>query len=706
MQINSVLLYFFAQNIKFSPDVASSLRRFQILAIIYTYLASICKVGLFETSLWMILPNADPPSLVFFVCFCSFFGLLFLKSGYHNASVAVLLGYLHLGSLAVSCSGDHPVAAFYCLYPIIMAGFFLTSSLKLKLLNILCCFFQVANNVWRISNKYELALSPEQYQNFSTSVVSSVTSLLLTAFACSIQNSVQESLIKVAECNYLKSENLNKELVSSHQHQEQFLSSLCHEITNPLNTMTSSMDHRLETIKDGANLASLRSMKLSSEILLNLLNDFMSVVKLKSNKIVLQPHEASIEGIIKKVFQINSESFKAAKIKARAYIDQNVPENLWLDSSKVLQVMMNLVSNCLLHTPSGGEISVQVTWHPSENNLDAILQPSLTSKFNSWSQWRSFDDLRSVASFEKASPSKDLNEASGLDEFTTDEEESRRKNFNSLNHSRSKSFGQPNKTLTQRLGTEENKEEGWNICRIQLDGNPSSSQSNKGYLKIEVIDSGCGISDKDMPKLFKLFSQGELHMNTIQKGFGLGLWVCKQICHALNGDITVLSKSGKGTNFIFGIPICNENIAQKVIPKKITKRSGPVRALVVDDYSYNRELHKLLLESEGVQVTVANDGKECLEKYLNQGQNHFDFILTDVQMPEMDGFTSAKKIREWETNQNKDNVDIYFLSGDYFNEDDVMTEFKIKNSGKDPKVWCMKKPIDVQSLKRIVKKYK
>jgi len=190
MQINSLLLYIFARSIKFGPDVSSSLRRFQILAIIYTYLASISKVGLFEPSLWLILPNGSPPTLVFVVCFCSFFGLLLLKNGKVDASVAVLLCYLHLGSLAVSCSGDHLVAAFYCLYPIIMAGSFLTSSLKVKLLNLLCCFFQVMNNISKIADKYEQTLSPEQYANFSTSVVSSVSSLLLTAAACCIQKSV------------------------------------------------------------------------------------------------------------------------------------------------------------------------------------------------------------------------------------------------------------------------------------------------------------------------------------------------------------------------------------------------------------------------------------------------------------------------------------------------------------------------------------
>jgi len=72
-----------------------------------------------------------------------------------------------------------------------------------------------------------------------------------------------------------------------------------------------------------------------------------------------------------------------------------------------------------------------------------------------------------------------------------------------------------------------------------------------------------------------------------------------------------------------------------------------VRALVVADFAFNRDLHKLLLQQEGVEVTLARDGKETFEKYKAQGSEFFDFILMDIQMPVMDGFTSAKEIRLW-----------------------------------------------------------
>jgi len=105
-------------------------------------------------------------------------------------------------------------------------------------------------------------------------------------------------------------------------------------------------------------------------------------------------------------------------------------------------------------------------------------------------------------------------------------------------------------------------------------------------------------------------------------------------------------------------------------------------------------------------VTLASNGKEALEKFKAKGQDYFDFVFTDVQMPEMDGFTSAKKMREWEEKHNEQKVDIYFVSGECFNEDAVMSEFKTMGNPSETGICCLRKPVDVERLKKIVQKYK
>jgi len=237
--------------------------------------------------------------------------------------------------------------------------------------------------------------------------------------------------------------------------------------------------------------------------------------------------------------------------------------------------------------------------------------------------------------------------------------------------------------------------------------NPTTVKSESGYLKIQVSDTGCGISEEDIPKLFAMFAQakngGHSSRNKVG-GTGLGLWICKQLCQKMNGDITVKSQVNKGTQFIFYIPVNNDKITRS-LSAEIKTKSDKVRALIVDDYDFNRDLHKLLLEREGVEVTLACSGVEAIEKFMGKIEGHYDFILMDINMPEMDGFTAAKRIRELEALREK-KTDIYFLSGDYYNEDEVIAGFRASGGMSHAQgIRCMRKPIEVEMIKSVVEKY-
>jgi len=95
-----------------------------------------------------------------------------------------------------------------------------------------------------------------------------------------------------------------------------FISSLSHEIRNPLNSMTGSIDYLLSVAKDSGILKVLRNAKLSSEILLNLIDNLLDVAKLKSDKMEVASVETNFEEVIQKVFTINSESLIARDICA------------------------------------------------------------------------------------------------------------------------------------------------------------------------------------------------------------------------------------------------------------------------------------------------------------------------------------------------------------------------------------------------------
>jgi len=216
------------------------------------------------------------------------------------------------------------------------------------------------------------------------------------------------------------------------------------------------------------------------------------------------------------------------------------------------------------------------------------------------------------------------------------------------------------------------------------------------------MDNGCGIPQNEIPKLFQMFEQSSLHSRLVSGGTGLGLWICKQLCKKMGGDIAIYSKIKCGTSFVFYLPVSRVETRRM---NSIGGSSSQKKVLVVDDFPTNRYLHKMLLEQQGVQVTTAEDGQEALLKCQAHANDPYTFVLMDVQMPVMDGFTAAKKLREWEAQNHKKQIPIYFLTGEYFNEEDVLTRFR-SLGGSSSQIKCLKKPLDASMLTKIVSEFR
>ena len=236
------------------------------------------------------------------------------------------------------------------------------------------------------------------------------------------------------------------------------------------------------------------------------------------------------------------------------------------------------------------------------------------------------------------------------------------------------------------------------------DLSPRLPHENKmPYLKVQISDNGCGIPEDVIPKFFTMFTQSQRSGPTKHRSASLGLWISKQLCQKMGGDITLYSKENEGTTFVFYIPV---SIGAQVesIPQDLNISKQP-RALVVDDYQFNRDLHRLILEREGVQVSLACDGVEAVREYKKHGNGYFDFVMMDVQMPEMDGFTATKEIREMECERNWKHVDIYFVSGEYYDENEVLAKLRSRERMTEmAQIKCMKKPIDIEVIKKMVER--
>ena len=175
-------------------------------------------------------------------------------------------------------------------------------------------------------------------------------------------------------------------------------------------------------------------------------------------------------------------------------------------------------------------------------------------------------------------------------------------------------------------------------------------------LEFDVIDTGIGIADDQLAKIFEPFIQADSSVTRRFGGTGLGLAITRKIARGLGGDLTAVSETGEGSTFtlrfdtgdISGIPLITPAAADQ--PRAVEaarpaarKVSSEISVLLVEDGDTNRKLIKLLLERAGARVTTAVNGAVGVEIAMRES---FDVILMDMQMPVMDGYSAARRLRD------------------------------------------------------------
>lgn len=181
---------------------------------------------------------------------------------------------------------------------------------------------------------------------------------------------------------------------------------------------------------------------------------------------------------------------------------------------------------------------------------------------------------------------------------------------------------------------------------IKIQASEISKEKNHSTIEIIVSDSGIGISKEKQKDIFNEFTQAE--EDTVHKygGSGLGLAISKKLTLLLGGDISVESELGKGSSFILTLPLKH---SQHIIPKDKTSVAKGLHALVLDD---DRAMCTLLEEMfKEIQIkTHSFTNFNELKEFLQEEKFQFDFILTDIQMPIIDGFEVMKKLESGELN--------------------------------------------------------
>jgi signal transduction histidine kinase/CheY-like chemotaxis protein len=193
------------------------------------------------------------------------------------------------------------------------------------------------------------------------------------------------------------------------------------------------------------------------------------------------------------------------------------------------------------------------------------------------------------------------------------------------------------------------------------------SRSFLSRVRVSVIDTGIGIEPEKLGKLFARFTQADTSTTRRYGGTGLGLAISKQLVELMGGTINAVSSPGEGSTFAFELPLRDAALqSQPASPAKhVSYRSGR-RVLVVEDNPVNQRVAEHMLTKLGHRVQLAQNGREALEVLARE---HFDVVLMDCHMPEMDGFEATTRIREGAAGVLDRSVPILAMTANAFAED-------------------------------------
>ena len=222
-----------------------------------------------------------------------------------------------------------------------------------------------------------------------------------------------------------------------------------------------------------------------------------------------------------------------------------------------------------------------------------------------------------------------------------------------------------------------------------------SEHTDESIYKIVVEDTGIGMSKEYLPHIYEEFTRE--HSTTESKviGTGLGLPIVKSLVDLMNGTIDVESELGKGTRFEVRLPLKTgrEDNAFKQEERDIEQVKG-MRILLAEDNDLNAEIACTILTESGMEVERAEDGRVCLQMLKERPKRYYDAVLMDIQMPNMDGYETAKAIRSLDDSRAR--IPVIAMTANAFDED----RMKAFEAGMDAHV---AKPIDINILMHTLK---
>jgi CheY-like chemotaxis protein len=235
---------------------------------------------------------------------------------------------------------------------------------------------------------------------------------------------------------------------------------------------------------------------------------------------------------------------------------------------------------------------------------------------------------------------------------------------------------------------------------VSLEINQLDETSDDVGLSFSVHDTGIGISEENQSKLFQPFNQADNSTTRRFGGTGLGLAICRKLVELMNGTLALTSCPGQGSTFSFTLRYGKQNSPAPAAPNPAIATAVPselvrgLRVLLAEDNPVNQMVALKQLMKLGCAVDIAKNGLEAVEAWQ---KGKYQAILMDCEMPDLDGYEAARKIRELETAHNLPPVRIIAMTAHAMQGD----RDRCLAAGMNDYV---AKPVDAKALKEALEK--